>query len=75
MTGIEGYKYQASDGWGSVIHHTLVVRDFAAMGSSSFNPHVVMYNYFYIRLSEPEGCMLYVPPRSGCIVRKNYKII
>ena len=38
MTGIEGFKYQASDGKGSVIH-TIFVRDFAAMGSSSFNPH------------------------------------
>ena len=36
MAGIEGFKYQASDGQGSVIH-TLFVRDFAAMGSSSFN--------------------------------------
>ena len=39
MTGIEGFKYQASDGKGSVIH-TLFVREFAAMGSNSFNPHV-----------------------------------
>ena len=36
MTGIEGFKYQASNGKGSVIH-TLFIRDFAAMGSSSFN--------------------------------------
>ena len=35
MTGIERFKYQASDGYGCVIH-TLFVRDFAAMGSSSF---------------------------------------
>ena len=39
MTRIEGFKYQASDDQGSVIH-TLSVRDFAAMGSSSFNPRV-----------------------------------
>ena len=38
MTGIEGLEYQTSDGQGSVIH-TLFVGDFAAMGSSSFNPH------------------------------------
>ena len=38
MTGIEGFKYLASDGYGSVIHF-LFVRDFAAMGCSSFNPH------------------------------------
>ena len=35
MTGIEGFKYQASDG----VIYILFVRDFAAMGSSSFNPH------------------------------------
>ena len=40
MRGIEGLRYRASGGLGSVIHyHTLFVRDFAAMGSSSFNPH------------------------------------
>ena len=40
MTGIEGFKCnQASDGNESV-RHTLFVRDFAAMGSFSFNPPV-----------------------------------
>ena len=46
MTVIEGFKYQASDDQGSVIHtfkvwitQIIFVRDFAAMGSSSFNPH------------------------------------
>ena len=53
MTGIEGFKYQASDGKGSVIH-TLFVRDFVAMGISLFNPHA---QFLYIRLSEPGGCI------------------
>ena len=38
MAGIEGFKYQATDGQGIVIH-TLFVRDFVAMGSSSFSHH------------------------------------
>ena len=38
MTGIEGFKYQTIYGLVSVIR-TLFVRDFAVMGSSSFNPH------------------------------------
>ena len=37
MTGIEVFAYQASDG---SVFYTLFVRDLAAMGSSSFNPHV-----------------------------------
>ena len=38
LTKPEGFKYQASDGKGSAIH-TLFAQDFAAVGSSSFNPH------------------------------------
>ena len=38
ITGINGFKYQASDDSGNVIHSSFV-RDFAAMGSFSFNPH------------------------------------
>ena len=38
MTGIEGFKYQASGGQGSLIN-TVFARDFAAMGSSLFNPY------------------------------------
>ena len=56
MTGIEGFKYQASDGLGSVIH-TLFVRDFAAMGSSSdYLTIIVVHNFLYIWLSEPGVC-------------------
>ena len=38
IAGIEGFEYQASYGERSLIH-TLFARDYAAMGSSSFNPH------------------------------------
>ena len=38
LTGIEGFIYQAGDGLGSAIHN-LFFRDFAAMGSSLFDPH------------------------------------
>ena len=38
-TGIEVFKYQASDGYKGSVIHTLSVRDFAAMGNSSFTPH------------------------------------
>ena len=49
ITGIEGFKYQASDGYGWGVH-TLRIRDFSTMGS----PHLtVMYSFPYIRLSEP----------------------
>ena len=44
MIGIEGFKYQASDSYGSVIH-TLFVRDFTALAA----PHLtLMYNFLYI---------------------------
>ena len=49
MTVIEGFKYEASDGRGSVLH-TLIVQDFAAMGA----PHLaIMHSITYIRLIEP----------------------
>ena len=38
MPGIKGFEYQASDGYGRLIHN-LFDRDFAAMGSSLFNLH------------------------------------
>ena len=44
MPGIKGFEYQASDGYGRLIHN-LFDRDFAAMGSFSFNPHTLFLIY------------------------------